>query len=111
MARGRASEVGTTRTSANGYHYTKVEGRGWVLTHWLIMEEKLGRQISADESVRFVSGKVKREVAETGWCSVDGLMLIKKRTSTLRKRKAQLEARIQELQAELDSINQDLRID
>lgn len=109
MARGKTAEIGTTRVAANKYHYTKVDGRGWVLTHWLIMEKKLGRQITEDESVRFKDPKVKRTLAETGSCRVEDLVLIKKRTSSLRARKARLEARIQEMQAELESINRELR--
>jgi hypothetical protein len=109
MARGKTAEVGTTRVAKNKYHYTKVEGRGWVLTHWLVMEEHLGRQITEDESVRFVSPRVKRELAETGTCNVKDLILIKKRTTSLRARKARLEARIAELQSELNDINRELR--
>lgn len=111
MARGKTSEIGDTRVAPNKYHYTKVEGRGWVLTHWLVMEEKLGRLITSDESVRFKEPKFKRQLAETGKVPVEGLVLIKKRTTTLRKRKAQLEARIQELTAELDDVNKQLRIE
>jgi hypothetical protein len=108
MARGKTAEVGTTRVSANKYHYTKVADRGWVLTHWLIMENHLGRQLTSDESVRFTEPKFKRILAETGECDIDGLVLIRKRTSSLRARKARLEARIAELQAELSSINEEL---
>jgi hypothetical protein len=111
VARGKTAEVGTTRVAANKYHYTKVEGRGWVLTHWLIMERKLGRQITEDESVRFKDPKVKRILAETGRCDVDDLILIKKRTTSLRARRARIQARIKELQSELDGINRELHED
>lgn len=111
MARGKTAEIGATRTAPNGYHYTKLADRGWVLTHWLIMEEKLGRQLTKDESVRFKDPKVKRQLAETGKCDVSGLVLIRKRTTSLRAKKARLEARIQELQAELAFINKELRED
>lgn len=104
MARGKTAEVGTTRVAANGYHYTKVENRGWVLTHWLTMEKKLGRELTSDESVRFKEPKFKRDPY-----NINGLTLIKKRTTSLRRRKAQLEARIEELQAELAAIENELK--
>lgn len=103
MARGKTSAVGDTRVAKNGYHYTKVAERGWVLTHWLTMEKKIGRLLTADESVRFLEPKFKRDPY-----NVDGLVLIKKRQTSLRRRKAQLEARIEELQAELHIVNGEL---
>lgn len=111
MARGQAAPDGATRVAKNRYHYTKVKDRGWVLTHWLIMEEHLNREIASDESVRFVEPKYKRMLAETGTVDLDGLVLIKKRTSTLRKKKAQLEARIEEMQAELKEVNAQLHLE
>lgn len=104
MGRGKTAEVGATRVAKNGYHYTKTEDRGWVLTHWLTAEKQLGRQISSDEQVRFKDKKYKNDPYNP-----DGVEVIKKRTSSLRKRKAQIEARIEELQAELSDINSRLR--
>jgi hypothetical protein len=75
------------------------------------MEEKLGRQIAENESVRFAKPSIKRMLAETGTCSVGDLVLIKKRTTSLRARKARIEARIAELQSELNDINRELRED
>ncbi len=111
MARGKTSAIGDTRVAPNGYHYTKVADRGWVLTHWLIMEKDLGRQLTADESVRFQSDKIKRQLAETGDCDVAGLVLIRKRTTSLRARKARLEAKRDQIDAELADINKKLRVD
>lgn len=56
MARGKQAEPGATRVSANGYHYTKVSERGWVLTHRLVAEGKLGRKLNDNERTRFVDG-------------------------------------------------------
>jgi hypothetical protein len=55
MARGKKSEVGETRVSPNGYHYTRTEG-GWVLTHKLIAERGLGRPLAEGERIRFRDG-------------------------------------------------------
>ena len=104
MTRGRASTVGDTRTAPNGYHYTKIEERGWVLTHWLTMEQHIGRQIqNGQESVRFKEPKYKRDPY-----NLDGLVLIKTHATSLRRRRAQLEARMAELQAQLDIINRQI---
>lgn len=103
MARGKTAEIGATRTAKNGYHYTKVEGRGWVLTHWLTAEKVLGRLLDDSEMVQFVDKKYKSDPYNE-----NGIRIIKKRTTSLRRRKAQIEARIQELQSELRSINERL---
>lgn len=104
MGRGKTAEVGSTRTAPNGYHYTKVEERGWVLTHWLTLERVLGRQINSEtEQVRFRDGFTKKDYANPKACEV-----IQKKTSSLRKRKAVIESRIEELQAELAGINDKL---
>lgn len=102
MGRGQTAEVGATRTSANGYHYTKTKDRGWVLTHWLTAEAKIGRQIGAEEQVRFKDPK-NRDPYEA-----DNIIVIAKRKGSLRSRKAVVEARIAEYQAELDEINKAL---
>lgn len=102
MPRGAVSEIGATRTSANGYHYTKTEN-GWVLTHWLTAEKLLGRPVSEDEIVQFKEPKFRRDPYNE-----NGIRVIKKRKTSLRRRAALLESRIQELQAELDLVNQEL---
>lgn len=103
MARGRVAEVGTTRVAKNGYHYTKVADRGWVLTHWLTAEKKLGRRLEENEMVKFVDPKYKRDPYNEA-----GVLVIKKKTTSLRRRKAQIEARIAELKAELEYIDRQL---
>jgi hypothetical protein len=103
MPRGQVAEVGATRVAKNGYHYTKIAAGDWKLTHWITAEKKLGRELTENEMVQFVEPKYKKDPYNP-----DGVRVIKKRTSSLRKRKAQVEARIAELQAELSGINEQL---
>lgn len=103
MARGQTAEIGSTRVAQNGYHYTKMEDGSWKLTHWITAERMLGRDLHDNEMVQFVDGKFKRDPY-----NVDGIRVIKKKTSSLRRRKAQIEARISELQGELATINKEL---
>lgn len=103
MPRGKTAAVGDTRVAQNGYHYTKTEDRGWVLTHWLTAEKKLGRLLRDDEMVQFVDPKFKKDPY-----NIAGVKVIKKRTSSLRRRKALIEERIRELQSELKNINAQL---
>ena len=102
MGRGKQAEVGTTRVSANGYHYTKTE-TGWRLTHHLEAEKMLGRPLRADERVSFKDPKKKMDFSSRN------LVVTEKGSSSLRRRKAQIEARIEELQAELHEIESELR--
>lgn len=108
MGRGQTASVGATRVSQNGYHYTKVEKEDgsveWRLTHHLTAEEMLGRPLRKDEMVKFKDKKYKRDPYNT-----DGIIVIKMRTSTLRRRKAYLEERIREMQAELRRIDDKLK--
>lgn len=106
MARGQNAEVGATRISQNGYHYTKVKDAGmgkpgWRLTHHLVAEEKLGRRLRENERVSFQNGK-KRDLRP------NNVIVSEKGKSSIRRRKAFIEARIEELQAELDEINAEL---
>lgn len=98
MARGSAAADGATNISKNGYHYTK-EGGKWRLTHHILAEKMLGRPLEEDERVSFANGK-KSDLREAN------LVVSKRGTSSLRRRKAQLEARIQELQAELTHVEE-----
>lgn len=100
MPKGVASEVGATRWSQNGYHYTRTE-KGWILTHYLLAEQKLGRPLDEDERCRFSDGNRKN-------LKLSNIEIIKKGKSSLRRRKASIETRIEELQAELEEINKQL---
>jgi hypothetical protein len=102
MGRGQTAEVNATRTSQNGYHYTKTD-KGWRLTHHLTAEKKLGRPLEEDEIVKFVDKKFKRDPYNPA-----GVVVIRKKTTSLRRRKAAIEARLDELKAELDYINKQL---
>lgn len=106
MARGQVAEVGATRVAKNGYHYTKMEDGTWKLTHWITAEKKLGRPLADNEMVKFADPKYKRDPYNP-----DGVFVIKKKTTSLRKRRAVIEARIEELQAELRNINEQLNED
>lgn len=102
MSRGRNAQVGDTRVSANGYHYTRVEN-GWRLTHHLIAEEKiLGRPLREDERVHFRTGN-KADLTP------NNIKVVKKGKASLRQQKARLEVRIEELQAQLDEVNKELQ--
>jgi hypothetical protein len=104
MARGTLSPVGATRVAANGYHYTKTEDRNWVLTHWLTIEASLGREINPEkESVRFREGFTKAD-----YNNPDAIQVVKKNTTSMRKRLAVIDARIDELTAERDYIQAQL---
>lgn len=94
--RGKASVVGDTRISPNGYHYTRTV-EGWQLTHRIKVEKRLGRKLRANERVKFLDGnKLNLEH--------DNLEVIIAKSSTLEARKAKVQARIDELQAELDEL-------
>lgn len=103
MGRGQTADVGATRVANNGYHYTKTK-EGWVLTHHLTAEKLLGRPLDSNEIVKFKAPKFKRDPHNP-----DGIKVIKKKTSSLRRRKAVVEDKIRELQAELNQINKELR--
>ncbi len=106
MARGKASPDGAVRVAANGYHYTKVKDRGWVLTHWLTAEAKiLGRLMTDGETARFKEPKYKKDPYDP-----KGIIIIKKRTTSLRRRAAVLEARIEQDTNELAEIRSQLGV-
>ena len=84
--------------SKNGYHYTK-QGSRWRLTHHIVAEKKLGRDLREDERVSFLNGN-KRDLHP------DNLLVTVKGKASIRQRIARLEARISELQAELDQLHQ-----
>lgn len=108
MGRGRTAEIGATRVAKNGYHYTKVQNHprasnGWILTHWLTAEKKIGRPLNDNEMVKFADPKYKRDPYNEA-----GVIVIKKKTTSLRRRLAVIEARIEELEAEKTFIQKEL---
>lgn len=106
MARGQAVEVGATRVSQNGYHYTKVEKvpgtekPGWRLTHHIIAEKKLGRPLREDERVEFIGKKSDLRP--------DNIRIVERGQGSVRRRIAQLEARRDEINAELAALRAEL---
>lgn len=94
--RGSRSEVGSTKVAQNGYHYTKTDEK-WRLTHHIIAEENLGRELSADERVVFKDG-------DRANLDPSNIEVRRKNTASLRRKEAQLVARIEEMQAELDAV-------
>lgn len=98
MTRGSAAQEGATMVSKNGYHYTK-QGSRWRLTHHIVAEKKLGRDLREDERVSFLNGN-KRDLHP------DNLLVTVKGKASIRQRIARLEARISELQGELDQLHQ-----
>lgn len=97
MARGKRSEVGDTRWSANGYHYTRTED-GWQLTHRLVAVDKLGRDLTPEERVRFVDG-------DRSNIDPDNIEVYEIRQASKAKKRARIEARIAELQAQLQELD------
>ena len=98
--RGQKSKEGDTRTSPNGYHYTRT-ATGWELTHRLRAEQSLGRSLAYDERVRFVDGD------RSHYTDPDNLNVYKVREPTTAKRKARIETKIDDLQAQLLELESD----
>jgi hypothetical protein len=106
MSRGAAAPLGDERWSANGYHYTKTTN-GWILTHRLLMEEKLGRALLPNERVVF-KNRNKRDIR------IENLELsvVKSDRKKLMQRKASIQDKIREYQAMLLEVDEELaRID
>lgn len=99
MSRGKASQIGDTRWSPNGYHYTRI-AKGWELTHRILAEEKLGRELKDNERVRFVDGNRKN-------LDPVNIEVFEAKKSGKARRIAVLKARIEELQAELADLEQE----
>jgi hypothetical protein len=94
--RGSTSDIGTVTIAKNGYSYTKTED-GWRATHYLVMEEKLGRAIQAHERVVFVDG-------DRANLDPSNLAVKRKTTASLRQKEKQILKRIEELQADLEEV-------
>lgn len=97
MPRGIKAEIGDTRWSPNGYHYTNTP-RGWVLTHRLMIEIQLGRKLERDERVVFIDND-RRNI------KLENLRLTKVHQSTKARKKAVLEAKVEELLAAIEELS------
>jgi hypothetical protein len=90
MARGKVAAVGTVTVNQNGYSQTKTEDRGWVATHTLVLERKLGRALVSGERAIFKDGNkanLKPENIE---------LAITSNAKTLQRRIARWEAEIED---------------
>jgi len=94
MARGQRADVGDTRISPNGYHYTRTQD-GWDLTHRIVCAERLGRPVLTDERVRFLDG-------DRTNISSENLEVYRINQGSLNKRIARLESKIEDDTAELE---------
>jgi len=96
--RGKKSEVGDTRVAPNGYHYTRTTN-GWELTHRLVVQRKLGRDLQYDERVRFLDGD------RSNYEDPDNLEVFTVAKGSNNKRRARLEARRDEIDAQLAELD------
>lgn len=101
MARGTRAVVGATRVSQNGYHHTRQEN-GWVATHRLIAEEKLGRPLAENERISFADG-------DRTNLDPSNIIVTTKKTSSIRKQIARNKSRIRELQAQTAILERQLK--
>tara|TARA_R110002051_G_scaffold66296_1_gene120096 strand:- start:122 stop:424 length:303 start_codon:yes stop_codon:yes gene_type:complete len=99
--RGQKSPIGSTRVAPNGYHYTKTGEFDWRLTHHIVMEEKLGRNLMAHERVFFVDG-------DRSNLNPDNL-LIREIVGGKKKKIAELKSKISHLEAQLAHLLEDER--
>jgi HNH endonuclease len=100
--RGQSVEVGTQRTSANGYLYEKTP-RGWILVHRLVAERKLGRLLTDNEYVTFADGD------KTNF-DPSNLIVRQRGTASIRARLARVEAQIASLEALRNELVQRLEL-
>jgi hypothetical protein len=96
--RGKAASVGDTNVSANGYHYTRTTTR-WRLTHHLLAEANLNRNLHDDEQAYFIDGDKTHLVMEN--------VGVRAKQTSHSKRKGQLFARIEQLCAEYVELDPD----
>jgi hypothetical protein len=98
MPRGVTGKDGDTFVNANGYHYTRIDGK-WRPTSHIIAEEKLGRPLNPKtDQVRFADG-------DRYNLDKDNIVVQPKRDKRSKEaRIAQIEVHIAELQQELKSL-------
>ncbi len=90
--------MGDTRTSRNGYQYTRTE-TGWKLSHRLIVERELGIEIGANERVRFADG-------DRTNLSPENLVVYEIKNKTNDRKVADLEAKRDDLEAEIEQLRE-----
>lgn len=102
MVRGAVSDLGSTRLSANRYHYTKTT-RGWMLTHHLMAEQMLGRHLKENERVVFKDKDRTNLEAANIEVQEKGKSSARTELARLIARRDELQARIDELETSLDT--------
>ncbi len=90
--------MGDTRTSRNGYQYTRTE-IGWELSHRLVVERELGIKIRPNERVRFSDG-------DRTNLSPENLVVYEVKAKTNDKRIAELEAKRDEIDAQIEELRE-----
>jgi hypothetical protein len=95
MPRGQKTEVGDTRWSQNGYHYTRYED-GWDITARRVLAKHLGREkLASNERVRYKDGNSKN------YADPSNLELVVSTATPLKKQLARLYARRDELNGQI----------
>jgi hypothetical protein len=92
MPRGIRAQDGDTNVSANGYHYTRVDGK-WRFTHHIIAEEIIGRPINTETDV------VRFKDKDNTNLDPSNIEVIPKGKSTPRKRLAEVRSKLNDLRA------------
>jgi len=105
MPRGRSSPVGAVTVNANGYSQTKTEN-GWIGTHQLILEEKIGRKLLPGERAIFIDGDRKNlDPSNIDLNKGSVTQSIKARIAKLQAEIEDRQATIKELESELGKID------
>lgn len=103
MARGKAAKDGDTHVAANGYHYTRTDGK-WRLTHHIIAEKELGRSIDSEkETVRFAD-------SDRANLTPGNIIVVPLKGRSKAAQVATLHARIADLQDKLDVLQAKLKL-
>lgn len=100
MSRGYRSKVGDTRTSPNGYHYTRTPD-GWELTGRILGAQKLGRKLEANERIRYKDG-------DRTNLDPDNIEVYVAKAKSPAAQKAALEAKRDELEAQIAELEEQL---
>lgn len=100
MSRRQQAKDGDTRVAPNGYHYTFREGK-FQLTNRLLMEERLGRKLEANEYVRFVDNDRTNLSWENLELRVHKVHTVERKIAQLRARREQIDLEIAELEESL----------
>ncbi len=70
---------------------------GWVLTHRMLIEKDMGRDLRNNERIKFLDGDRKN-------LDLSNLVVYQVRQKTRQRRISRLESRIEELQVELEEL-------